>query len=137
MTSRILWLLTAAFLLATNVTPALADDEDWAGMYQGLDSLDGSIDYMSIVPLGNGMFDIRIVPSRISICDTETGAGVITALGRLTDEGLVREKPLLKCFGLEPRIIKDSLYTRDDKTGILTPLASYDGRKHYFHRIGD
>jgi hypothetical protein len=133
-TFRMSGVAAAATLLLSAVTPAAADDDDWAGLYQGLDALDGSVDYMSIVPLGDGKFDIRVVPSVNSYCDS--GVGWNVADGRLENDGtLVRENVTVYCDGDEPRSVSDGVYARDDDTGIVTLEHPDDGRKLYYHRI--
>jgi len=116
---------------------AHADDADWAGLYVGIDALDGSIDRLSIVPNGDGTFDIRMVSDGISLCDPETPAGIILATGRIVDGQLVRENVRLKCEAADEIALDDGVYTRDDGTGILTLPAPDDGRQMQYHRISD
>jgi hypothetical protein len=129
-------LLVIGLLLTTaGLNLAHADDEDWTGFYIGLDAQDGSIDRLSIVPNGDATFDIRMVSTGISLCDPANPAGVITATGRLVDGQLVRENVLLRCQGAEEVILKDTTYTRDADTGILTMPAPDNGRQMQYHPV--
>jgi hypothetical protein len=114
---------------------AHANDDDWAGFYIGIDALDGSIDQLSIVPNGDGTFDIRMVSDGISLCDAETPAGMIVATGRIVDGQLVRENVRLKCEKADETALDDGAYTRDGETGILTLPAPDDGRQMQYHRL--
>lgn len=114
--------------------PALADQNDWVGLYKGLDALDGSIDYMSISPTGPDMFEIRIMPSVISLCDT--GQGWILADGRLTEDGqLHRHNGQVICEGNDPVSVDDRYLDRDPQTGIISYGATDDRRPLIYHRI--
>ncbi|MCR9137626.1 MAG: hypothetical protein NXI27_16635 [Alphaproteobacteria bacterium] len=116
------------------VSPAMADENDWAGLYKGLDGLDGSIDYLSIAPSGQGTFDIRVMPSVISLC--ESGRGWIVAEGKLTDDGrLHRTNAQVICDGAEPVALEDRMLERDAQTGIVRYGASDDRRPLIFHRV--
>jgi hypothetical protein len=129
-------LLVVGLLLATaGLNLAQADEDDWAGYYIGLDAQDGSIDRLSIVPNGDGTFDIRMVSTAISLCDPSDPAGVITATGRLVDGQLVRENVLLRCQGAEEISLKDTTYTRDEGTGILTMPAPDNARQMQYHPV--
>lgn len=123
----------AALVCLGAAIPALADDADWAGMYKGLDARDGSVDHLSIVPVGDGKFDIRIVPSTNSMCDD--GRGWIVAEGRLSDGALLRENVTVHCRGAEPKTVSDGVYYRDQETGMLTIESADDGRKLYYHLL--
>jgi hypothetical protein len=115
--------------------PAVAGEEhDWVGLYQGLDALDGSIDNMSIMRTGDGEFHIRIVPSRISLC--ESGVGWIVGDGRLADGVMVRHNSLLFCEGHEPEPLVDVEIVRDDLTGVLSNRTEDDQRILYYHPVG-
>lgn len=125
-------LLTAA----VGAGPAQADDDDWAGFYVGIDDADGSVDRLSIVPIGDATFNIRVVLSKASLCaGGETG--LIVGTGRIEDDKLVRRDAILRCGDTEGRAIEDRTYTRDDDTGILTIKAGDDGRSLFYHRISD
>lgn len=129
--SRLALSLIGAFALTG---PAAADDSDWIGLYKGLDALDGSVDYLSIAPTGPGTFDIRIVPSVISLC--ENGRGWIVADGTLTEDNtLRRHNSRVICEGREPVDIDDRIFTRDAQTGLIRFGATDDGRPLFYHRI--
>jgi len=130
--------VAAAVLLATvGLANAQADEDDWAGLYIGLDAQDGSIDHLSIVPMGDGAFDIRMVSDGISLCDPEHASGVIVATGRLVDGQLVRENVRLRCEGAEEVPIADGSYTRDKKTDIVMLAAPDNGRQMQYHRMSE
>jgi hypothetical protein len=136
MTFRYLGAVATAAILAMAATPVIADDDDWTGLYQGLDAFDGSVDYLSIVPSSNGKFDIRVVPSVISLCESKVGW--ILAEGRLVDdETLARENVKVHCSGAEPKSVPDGVYRRDDQTGILTIETPDDKRTNYYHKISN
>lgn len=116
--------------LAAAAPPALADD-DWAGLYMGIDARDGSIDYVSIVPTGDGTYEVRTRVSEHSMCST---AGLVVATAREKDDGLVRENIVVRCDGSDTTIeVSDTAYGLDDD--ILSLKAPDDGRMLYFHRI--
>lgn len=123
--------LFGLFLLAS---PAIAGENDWIGLYKGLDSLDGSIDYMSISSSGPGVLEIRTMPSVISLC--ETGRGWIVAEGRvLEDKRLHRQNAQVFCEDSEPFDIDDVYFVRDDQTGVVRFEATDDRRPLIYHRI--
>lgn len=127
----VMWAFAAVLALAS---PAIADESGWAGLYKGLDALDGSIDYLSIAPSGEDMFDIRIMPSVISLC--ENGRGWIVAEGKLTDGNkLHRFNAQVMCEGIEPLSLEDKMLVRDAQTGIIRFEATDDRRPMIYHRI--
>lgn len=124
----------AAALSLALIGPAVADESDWAGLYKGLDALDGSVDYLSIAPSGEDRFDIRIVPSVISLCDN--GRGWIVAEGKLTEDNrLHRFNAKVICDGAEPVALDDRFLVRDARSGIVRFEASDDRRPLIYHRI--
>jgi len=134
MHSRIIGAVAAALFLGHVATPVVADDTDWAGFYQGIDGLSGSVDRVSIVPLGDGKFNIRIKPGIFVLCESRDGW--IVADGRLSDGKLMRENTQIHCGGgAATTTIPDTVYTRDEATGILTLEAYNDQRKLYYHRM--
>ncbi|HMB59882.1 MAG TPA: hypothetical protein VKN35_08215 [Xanthomonadales bacterium] len=122
---------------ALGFTSTVVFADDWAGFYVGIDSLDGSIDHLSISPNEDGTYDIRSRPSKISHCKTDHGSGVIVATGKVVNEQLLRQNVQLLCHGTEVVSLPDQAYTRDDDTDILYLVSSDDGRKLVFHRISD
>ncbi|MCY6382565.1 hypothetical protein [Hoeflea prorocentri] len=126
----------ALVFLAVSAVPSTAGENEWVGLYKGLDALDGSVDYLSISTTAPGEFEIRIVPSVISLC--ETGVGWIVATGRLVEEGtLLRENARVFCQGAEPVSLENRYFVRDDETGVIRYGASDDGRSLIYHRISD
>lgn len=111
-----------------------ADQVSWSGLYKGLDARDGSIDYLSIVPTGPDTFDIRIMPSAISSC--ESGVGWVLAEGRLESDGTItRHNSIRVCDGVDRQDMADAVFQRDPETGVVSFGASDDGRALYFHPI--
>ncbi|WP_419912431.1 hypothetical protein [Hoeflea sp.] len=89
---------------------------------------------MSISTTGPGAFEIRIMPSVISLC--ESGRGWIVAQGRaLDDNRLERHGARLFCEGSEPTSIRDLILVRDDETGVISFGATDDRRPLIYHRI--
>ncbi|MCP4384235.1 MAG: hypothetical protein GY798_22970 [Hyphomicrobiales bacterium] len=66
-------IVVAGMLWAVLGAAAYADDDDWAGLYEGLDPRSGSTDHLSLVPSGNGAFDVILVTDRFSLCDQTPG----------------------------------------------------------------
>lgn len=131
---RDLFFTSALVGLLALASPAIADENDWAGLYKGLDALDGSIDYLSIAPSGPGEFELRTVPSIMSLC--KNGRGWIVAEGRLTDDNrLHRFNARAFCEDKEPFDIEDRFFVRDAQTGIIRFDASDDRRPLIYHRI--
>lgn len=127
----VMWTMAGVLACAS---PAIADESDWAGLYKGLDALDGSIDYLSIASTGPGTFDIRIMPSVISLC--ENGRGWIVAEGKLTEDSrLHRHDAQLVCDGAEPISLEDKMLEREAETGIIRFGATDDLRPMIYHRI--
>jgi hypothetical protein len=116
--------------------PAVADEDDWTGFYLGIDAADGSLDYLSIVPLGDGRFDIRIAVSGHSMC-SGAGAAVVHATGRLEDDRLVREEGELVCDGADKVAHPGVVYELDEDEKFLATQAPDDGRMLYFHRLSE
>ncbi len=119
-------------LLST--TPASAEDDSWSGLYKGLDALDGSIDYLSISRTDSETYELRIVPSVISLCTT--GHGWIVAEGTLdgTDR-MLRRNSRVYCEGEEPRDIDDRVLMLDRDAGIIRYGATDNRRPLIYHRV--
>ncbi|MEM7443968.1 MAG: hypothetical protein AAF414_11635 [Pseudomonadota bacterium] len=114
---------------------ALAEGDDWAGLYQAIDPVDGSVNYLSIVPLGDGLYELHVTVSHHGRCEAPA---VIVATGRLADDNLHREQATLHCRGADSPVEHgDSAYSLDHDNRIITHTASMDGRRMHFHRIGD
>lgn len=132
--------ILAAAAIGLCVGPASADEDDWGGLYKAIDAKDGSVDRLSIVPDDQRSFIVRMTSTGISLCadSSDNTAGWITATGRLTDDGMVRENAMLTCAATgESRPIADSTYKLDDDTEILTINTPDDGRAIYYHRLSD
>jgi hypothetical protein len=112
---------------------AQADDSDWAGLYQAVDPVDGSINYMSIAPQDDGHFVLHIVVSDHGMCDAPA---VIVASGRLQNDAMIREDVFLRCHGSAEDVPhSEATYSLDAANGIIVYSAAFDGRTMYFHRI--
>ena len=118
-------------------TGAVLADDDWAGLYQGIDIVDGSHDVMSIVPNGDGTYDIRVKSTGLAYCDDGARPGVIRAEARVEAGQLVREKVAYRCEGEAGFTdMEDGTYVRDDETGILT-IEVRGGRLNHYHRMSE
>ena len=114
-------LITAFLAVAIGAGDASAADDDWIGLYIGIDALDGSVDHLSIVPNGDGSYGIRMTSSALAMCTPAPTAGWIVATGRLVDGNLVREDVVYGCAGSDEMTpLGDGIYHRNEETGILT-----------------
>ncbi|SLN64970.1 hypothetical protein [Ruegeria meonggei] len=113
---------------------AWADEDDWSGLYKGLDILDGSIDYLSISRTDAETYELRIIPSVISLC--QTGRGWIVADGVLNDEGnMLRQNGRVFCEGEQPNDVPDRVLSREKETGIIRYGATDDKRPLVYHKV--
>ena len=112
---------------------AHADDDDWAGLYQAIDSGDGSINYLSIVPLGGGRYELV---KSISLHDRCEGPAVIVATGTIVNRQLVREDVVLRCEGADAVDHGEATYTLDRDNEIISVPAAIGDRQIHYHRIG-
>lgn len=137
MIGKIFW-LAAVLTIVIGVVPARADDADWAGIYVGVDAVDGSIDTLSIVRASDNTFDIRMSSTEFAKCTGGARAGLLLATGRIVDGRLVRENVTYKCQGDgEAKPFPDGTYARDTETGMLSIDVPSVGRTNYYHRLGD
>ena len=113
--------------------PAVAEDDEWAGLYLGVDAGDGSLDYLSIVPLGDGKYDVRIAVSDHSMCSD--APGVVRTTGHVEDDRFVREEGELVCDGAAAVAHPGVVYELDADNKILATQAPDDARMLYFHRL--
>lgn len=116
-----------------NAGAAWADDDDWAGLYQGIDPKDGSINYMSIIPKGSNLYELQVAVSEHAVCNAPA---VIVASGRVEGDKLFREQAVLRCKGEEEVGHSDATYALDDDNEIISLTAPFDGRVIHYHRIG-
>lgn len=127
-------LAAISFGVISSAGSALADQEGWSGLYKGLDVLDGSIDYLSISRTDAETFELRVIPSVISLC--ETGRGWIVADGVLNDEGeMLRQNGRVFCEGEDPVDVPDRVLTREKETGIIRYGATDDKRPLVYHKV--
>jgi hypothetical protein len=131
---KVFW-LASVLTVVISAVPARADDADWAGIYVGVDAIDGSIDTLSIVPTSVNTFDIRMSSTEFVKCTGSARAGFLVATGRIVDDRLVRENVTYKCRGDgEAKPFPDGTYVREE-TGILTLEVPSVGRTMYYHRL--
>lgn len=124
----------SALGVVSMAAPLWADENSWSGLYKGLDALDGSIDYLSISAIDADTYELRIVPSVISLCDT--GRGWIIAKGKLNgDNEMLRQNGQVFCEGEAPRDVPDRVLTRDPQTAIIRYGATDDRRPLVYHKI--
>lgn len=115
---------------------AAADENDWTGFYTAIDAIDGSIDSLSIVAIGDDTYRIVMSSTDLAMCSDGTQPGVILATGRVVEDSLVREKVVAKCAGASvEQALPDGVYLRDEDTGVLM-LNGTMGRENYYHPIG-
>ncbi len=120
-----------AFLSATQVS---AEGDPSSGLYKGLDALDGSIDYLSISPIDTETYELRIVPSVISLCTS--GRGWIVAEGKVTTAGTMqRQNSRVFCEGEDAKDIADRELTLDPDLGIIRYGATDDRRPLVYHKV--
>ncbi len=110
---------------AFNTAPVLADDDDWAGLYQAIDPKDGSINYMSIIPKGNNQYELQVAVSDHAMC---SAPAVIVASGRVENNKLFREQVILRCQGEQEVGHSDATYDLDEDNEIISLTAPLDGR---------
>ena len=115
-------------------TQVAAAEDAWSGLYKGLDVYDGSIDYLSISRTGPDTYELRVIPSVISLC--ETGRGWIVADGILNNDGnMLRQNGRVFCEGEDPVAVSDRVLTREVDTGIIRYGATDDRRPLVYHKI--
>lgn len=113
---------------------ARADADPWAGFYQAIDPEDGSTNYMSIVPKGDGSYILQVVVSEHARCDAPA---VFVADARLEDDSLIRENTVLRCDGADEIEHSDATYSLDEENGIVSLSAPFDGRTLFYHRVSN
>lgn len=114
--------------------PAIAAEDVWSGLYKGLDVFDGSIDYLSISRTDADTFELRVVPSVISLC--ASGRGWIVAEGVLKEDGrMLRQNGRVFCEGEEPVAVPDRVLTREEETGIIRYGATDNRRPLVYHKV--
>lgn len=132
MKNKDLW----AALLSLVVLPiqAIAAEDVWSGLYKGLDVHDGSIDHLSISRTDADTFELRVVPSVISLC--ESGRGWIVAEGVLKEDGsMLRRNGQVFCEGEKPVAVPDRVLTRENDTGIIRYGATDNRRPLVYHKV--
>jgi len=127
--------VAVGFSLSLALAPAHADD--WAGLYVGIDSLDGSLDYVSIAPQGDGTYSFRVSATKFGFCEAAHPEAVLTGVGRISDDALVIGDATIWCSGSqgEPLQIFDLPLAIDRNSGELSFPAASDGRRLNFTRI--
>jgi hypothetical protein len=86
-------IVVVAFAVVSAVGLAYADD--WAGFYNGIDEYDGSLDRQSIVPNGDGTYQITIKSDAFSVCDATDPGAFMSGTGRVVDGTLVRQDTVI------------------------------------------
>ncbi len=70
--------------------------EDFVGLWQGVDNVDGSLRTISITDLdGDGILEVRAHDTFWSLCSGDQGNGYTT--GRLDDDGVLRTAGSIQC----------------------------------------
>ena len=114
---------------------ALADDDDWAGLYQAVDIVDGSVDTLSIAPNDDGTYEIRMSSTGFGMCDEGKSAGALHGTGHVEDGHLVRKDVTFRCLESgETGELKSTRYVPHEELDILT-IEGPGGRVTRFHKI--
>lgn len=126
-------MLVAAFALMSAV--GLAQADDWAGFYNGIDEYDGSLDRQSIVPNGDGTYRITIKSDAFSVCDATDPGAFMEGTGRVVDGTMVRQDTVIHCSGGVDVPVGDRSYALDQATGTLTYDSPEANRILAYHRM--
>lgn len=114
------------------VSVALGDD--WAGLYQAIDAVDGSIDTMAIMPVGDGTYDIRTTSTGFGLCGDDPSPGFLTATGHVEDGSLIRKNVRFSCIGNDKtgELDDGAAYEPNEEVDVLTIKGPYDRVNHYY-----
>ena len=115
----------------------VASDDDWAGVYIGIDAGDGSLNRMIILPGEDGNYRIVQKSSQYASCEETHPSAVTTADGRVVGEALRRENTQRRCTDtgdLKPA--GEVELERIPGTGVVRYSGSSDGRPMIYHRFG-
>jgi hypothetical protein len=130
-----LFMIVALAVLQGGTGLALADQEDWSGMYMGVDPIDGSVNHTSIWKNEDGSYAIASTATKVTSCKGAEGwwQGTGTVIkGVLVDKGAS-----LTCEGTEGvRILPELRYIRGDRPGIVFMTTSVRSKGLVYHRIG-
>lgn len=138
----------ALALVACPLAAAAADAEGYLGLWQGVDSLDGSEVEVSITDVeGDGTLSTLQREGFFSICFERgegyaLGRGLVEGSGRVDEEGVLRIDEELACIDdhnikQEP-LTGPALYTLDESGKVLTISSDPPGEypSILLHRIG-
>lgn len=110
-------------------------NDAWAGIFAGVDAYDGSLDWMSIVPNGDGTYRIKVKSNSFGFCDTTDPQAIMTGTGRIVDGKLVRQNTVATCSDGDKKPLDDRTYTLDPTTGIVSLSANSTDRTLYYHQL--
>lgn len=126
--------LTTLLLIAT---PVLADDDDFIGLYQGINLGTGSLDTVSITPGGDGHFAVAEHASAFGACEGVDTRATSVALGTLDGGILKRTRGKATCVATATSVdLRDGEYVLSDDESLLT-LRVPDHDNVTYHRISD
>ncbi|MEM8551849.1 MAG: hypothetical protein AAGF45_05665 [Pseudomonadota bacterium] len=126
-----------AAVFAAAALPALADDDDFIGLYRGVFEQAGSLDTLSIVPNEGGGYRIALYATRYERCRGADRSAVATADGEVRNGVLHRSNASGVCNGDGSNVNwGDGEMTLSHDEELLT-WKSPRGRLTYYHRVSD
>ena len=133
---------TIAAIFALFLTPTLVaaqNADPWTGIFQAIDPVDGSIDYLSIIANGNGSYTLIGTASNHGACAKKTGMpkrGWHKASGKIRDGKLTRENAIVTCEGLKETIrVEDTALTHNATSNTLSLPVMNGAKTLVFHRL--
>lgn len=88
--------LTGAGALATPLALAQDSDASFAGLWEGVDIVDGSLRTVAIADLdGDGVWDVHAHDTYWTLCEGPQGVAVMT--GTIEADGVLRVKGTVRC----------------------------------------
>ncbi len=124
--------MIVAFLLTTG--QAIADPEDWSGMYMGVDPIDGSVNYTSIWKNDDGSYSIASTANRVTSC--KGAGGWWHGTGTVVNGVLIDKGARLTCDGTNgERVLPELRYIKGDSPDIVYMTTTVRNEGLVYHRI--
>ncbi len=132
--------LTSVFALILMPTLVAAQNADpWTGIFQAIDPVDGSIDYLSIIANGDGSYTLLGTASNHGVCAKKSGMpkrGWHKASGTIRDGKLTRENAIVTCEGLKDTFrVADTALTHNATSNTLSLPVMNGAKTLVFHRL--
>ena len=129
--------LALIFAFALLATPVLANGDDFAGLYRGINVNTGSMDTVSITPSGDGLYAVALHATAFEACDGPDKSATTTAVGTPEGGALKRTDGKATCTATGTVIdLRDGEYTLSEDESLLT--LRVEGRADItYHRISD